>query len=328
MRIAVYGAGAVGAYLGAGLASAGADVTLIARGEHLEAMRRDGVRVIEGGRERTVRVLCLGDPREAGPQDYVIVALKAHQVSAATEGIRALLGPETAVVTAQNGIPWWYFYGVEGPLRGRRLESVDPGGRIWDAIGPQRAIGCVVYPACEVAAPGVIRHIEGDRFTLGEPTGERSERVEALAAKFTAAGFRAPVRRNIRNEVWVKLWGNVAFNPISVLTRATLAAVCADPLTRAFARAVMLEAQEVARALGEEMPVSVDARIEGAARVGDHKTSMLQDLEQGRQMEVDALVGAVVELGGLTGVPTPLLQGLYGMVRLLEGRQRQVAPDL
>jgi 2-dehydropantoate 2-reductase len=324
MRIAVYGAGAVGAYLGAGLAAAGADVTLIARGEHLEAMRRDGVRVIEGGRERTVHVRCLGDPLDAGPQDYVIVALKAHQVSGATEGIRALLGPQTAVVTAQNGIPWWYFYGVEGPLGGRRLESVDPGGRIWDAIGPQRAIGCVVYPACEVAAPGVIRHIEGDRFALGEPTGERSERVDALAANFTAAGFRAPVRRNIRNEVWVKLWGNVAFNPISVLTRATLAAVCADPLTRAFARAVMLEAQAVARALGEEMPVTVDARIEGAAHVGDHKTSMLQDLEQGREMEVDALVGAVVELGALTGVPTPLLQGLYGMVRLLQ-RQTTVA---
>jgi 2-dehydropantoate 2-reductase len=317
MRIAVFGAGAIGAYVGAKLALAGPDVTLIARGQHLEAMRRHGVRIVEGDGETAVRVRCLADPGDAGPQDYVIVALKAHQVSAAIEAIRGLLGPETAVVTAQNGIPWWYFYGIEGPLAGRRLESVDPAGRIWDAIGPARAIGCVVYPACEVTAPGVIRHIEGDRFALGEPTGERSERVQALARIFADAGFKAPVRRNIRNEIWVKLWGNVAFNPMSALTRATLAAICADPLARAFARAVMLEAQAIARALGEEMPVTVDARIEGAARVGEHKTSMLQDLEQGREMEVDALVGAVVELGSLTGVPAPLLQGLYGMVRLL-----------
>jgi 2-dehydropantoate 2-reductase len=322
MRIAIYGAGAIGAYLGAKLSLAGFDTTLIARGPHLEAMRKDGVRLIEGGEERVARPECSGELERTGRFDYVLLTVKAHQVPAALDGIERLTGPESAVVTAQNGVPWWYFYKHGGPLEGRRIESVDSGGLIWRTIRPERAIGCVVYPACEIVAPGVVRHLEGDRFTLGEPDGSRTERVETLARTFVKAGLKAPVRPRIRNEIWVKLWGNVAFNPISVLTHATLRAICRDPLTRAFAREVMLEVQAVAAALGQEMPVSVDARIRGAENVGEHKTSMLQDVEQGRDLEIDAIAGAVVELGRLTGVPTPRLDSLYGMVRLLDAKRR------
>ena len=318
MKIAVYGAGAVGAYLGARLALAGEEVTLIARGAHLEAMRERGVRVLEGEQELVAHPYCVEDPAEAGPQDYVVLTLKAHQLPPVADRIPALFGPETAVVTAQNGVPWWYFHALEGPWQGRRLESVDPGGRLWNAIGPKRVVGCVVYPATEVVAPGIVRHIEGDRFSLGEPDGSKSERVARLAAAISAAGLRAPVRTNIRNELWVKLWGNVAFNPISALTRATLDVMATDPGTRMLAREVMLEAQAVAGALGEQFRIEVDQRIEGAARVGAHKTSMLQDVERGRRLEVNALVGAVAELGRITGVPTPRIDALYALTRLLD----------
>jgi 2-dehydropantoate 2-reductase len=324
VRIAVFGAGAIGAYIGAKLDLSGVDVTLIARGPHLEAMQSQGLRVIEGESEFVVRPRCTGDTSSAGVHDYVILALKAHQVRPALAQLSPLLAPDTPVVTAQNGVPWWYFYHSGGPWEGRCIESVDPGGRIWDHVGPERAIGCVVYPACETVTPGVIRHIEGDRFTLGEPDGTRSERVTALARVLSKAGVRAPVRTNIRNEIWVKLWGNVAFNPISALTRATLEEICRDPGTRAHARAVMLEVQAVAAALGEEMPIGVEARIKAAENVGAHKTSTLQDLEAGRPMELDAMVGAVVELARITGVATPHLDGLYGMARLL-GRKLGLA---
>lgn len=320
MRVAVFGAGAIGGYVGAKLALAGVDVTLVARGEHLRAMQSDGLRLIEGESESVARAHCTADAAEAGEVDYVFLALKAHQVASAMDQLRPLLRRDTAVVTAQNGVPWWYFYRHGGPLEGRRLESVDPDGRVWDAIGPERAIACVVYPACEIVAPGVIRHIEGERFTLGEPDGSRSERVVALSKALMGAGLKAPVRPNIRNEIWVKLWGNVAFNPISALTRATLEDICRDPATRAFARALMVEVEAIAGALGEKMPVGVDARIEGAERVGAHKTSTLQDLEAGRPPEIDAMVGAVVELARLTGVPTPNLDALYGMTSLLARR--------
>ena len=309
--------------MGARLAEAGADVTLIARGPHLAAMQQDGLRLIEhDGSEIVVRPRLAADSAEAGVHDYVVLAVKAHSVSPALGAIRPLIGPETAVVTAQNGVPWWYFYGLEG-WDGRHLESVDPGGRIWDAIGPEKVIGCVVYPACTVEAPGVIRHDDDEnRFSLGEPDNTRSERVAALAGALNAAGLRAPVRRNIRGEIWVKLWGNVAFNPISALTRGTLAQICTQPATRAFARQVMVEVEAVANALGEKMAVDVDARLNGAAEVGEHKTSMLQDLEMGRPMEVDAIVSAVVELARITGTDTPYLDALDGMVRLLvESRQ-------
>lgn len=317
MRIAIFGAGAIGGYMGARLAHAGTDVTLIARGPHLAAMQENGLKLIEeDGSELVVRPRLAADSAEAGVHDYVILAVKAHSVSPALDAIAPLIGPETAVVTAQNGVPWWYFYGLEG-WDDRHLESVDPGGRIWDAIGPEKVVGCVVYPACEIEAPGVIRHIDDNRFSLGEPDNTRSERAAALASALNTAGLRAPLRRNIRSEIWVKLWGNVAMNPISALTRATLAQIGAEPATKAFARNVMLEVEAVANALGEKMAVDVDARLNGAIEVGEHKTSMLQDLELGRPMEVDAIVSAVVELARITGTETPFLDALDGMVRLL-----------
>jgi 2-dehydropantoate 2-reductase len=229
--------------------------------------------------------------------------------------LKPLLGPQTAVVTAQNGVPWWYFYRHGGALEGRRIEAVDPGGRIWDAIGPERAIGCVVYPAAEIEAPGIVRHVEGDRFPLGEPSGEKSERVAALSRVLVAAGLRAAVRPHIRNDIWVKLWGNLSFNPISALTGGTLVEIATDPGTRAVARAMMVEAQAIGEALGVEFGVDVDRRIEGAAGVGAHKTSMLQDLERGRPMEIDALVAAVQELGRRTSVATPAIDMVLALVR-------------
>jgi 2-dehydropantoate 2-reductase len=324
MRLAIFGAGAIGGYMGAKLAQRGdVDVTLIARGPHLAAMQQGGLRLIEeDGSETVTHPRLVADSRGAGRQDYVVLAVKAHSVSPALDAITPLLGPETAVVTAQNGVPWWYFYGLEGPHANRRVEAVDPGGRIWDAIGPQRVIGCVVYPACEIESPGVIRHDDAEnRFSLGEPDGSRSDRASALAKALIDAGLRAPLRNRIRGEIWVKLWGNVALNPLSALTRATLAQVCGEPATRAFARNVMLEVQAVAEALGERMAVDVDARLNGAAEVGEHKTSMLQDLELGRPMEVDAVVTAVVELARVTGIETPFLNALDGMIRLLAANQ-------
>jgi 2-dehydropantoate 2-reductase len=317
MKIAIFGAGAIGGYVGAKLSLAGADVTLIARGPHLAAMQENGLRLIEGESQVIAHPRCVADSRDAGPQDYVILAVKAHSITLALDAIAPLMGPETAVVTAQNGVPWWYFYNLPGVFEDRRLESVDPGGRIWDMIGPERVIGCVVYPACEIESPGVIRHIEDNRLSLGEPDGSRSDRVANLAQALIQAGLRAPVRTRLRGEIWVKLWGNVALNPISALTRATLVEICSRPALRTFARDVMVEAEAVATALGEKMPVGVDARLDGAEEVGEHKTSMLQDLELGRPMEVDALTGAVVELARITGVATANLDALDGMIRML-----------
>ncbi len=320
MKVCVYGAGAIGGYLGVMLARSGVDVTLVARGAHLAAMRENGLRLKlsaeMGGEELVARPRCTDDPREAGPQDYVIIALKAHSVPGVVDAMQPLLGPGTAVVTAVNGIPWWYFHGLDGPYRDRRLESVDPGGRQWDGIGPGRAIGCVVYPATEVVAPGVIEHVEGDRFTLGEPSGEKTLRVERLSAALIAAGLKAPVRPRIRDEIWVKLWGNLSFNPISALTHATLDVIATDPDSQPVARAMMLEAQAIAEALGVRFGINVDKRIAGAAAVGAHKTSMLQDLERGRPMEIDALVGSVQEMGRLVGIPTPTIDTVLGLVRL------------
>ncbi len=323
MKICIFGAGAIGGFLGAELALAGVDVTLIARGPHLEAMRQDGLVLIRDGVRRTTRPVCTGDPAEAGPQDTVIVTLKAHTGPAAVDAMQPLLGPDTAVVTATNGVPWWYFHGLQGPHEDHRIESVDPGGRQWDGIGPGRAIGCVLYPAAEVVAPGVVEHISGDRFTLGEPDGSRSGRVVALSRILAGAGLKAPVRPRIRDEIWMKLWGNVSFNPISVLTGATLDVICATPGTRALARAMMVEAQAVGEALGARFSIDVDRRIAAAAAVGAHKTSMLQDLERGRSMEIEPMVGAVAEMGRLTGVATPTIDAVLALVRL---RARRTAP--
>ena len=314
MRICIYGAGAIGGYLGAQLALAGEDVTLIARGAHLEAMRENGLKLLIDGQERVAHPFCTDDPSQAGPQDYVIVTLKAHSAPVIVEPMQPLLGRDTSVVTAVNGVPWWYFYELDGRWRDHRLETVDPGGVQWDGIGPERAIGCVVYPATEVVEPGVIQHLDGNRFTLGEPSGEKTERVKALASALIAAGFRAPVRR-IRDEIWVKLWGNLSFNPISALTLETLDTVATDPGTRAVSKAMMLEAKAIGDELGVRFPVDVERRIDGAAAVGSHRTSMLQDLERGRPMEIDALVSAVQEMGRLVGVPTPTIDVVLALVR-------------
>ena len=316
MRICVFGAGAIGGLLAARLAAAGvADLSIVARGAHLEAIRRGGLRLIEGGTERSHPIRATGTPEELGPQDYVILALKAHSVTGALDQIVPLLGPDATVVTAQNGVPWWYFFRHGGALAGTRLTAVDPGGAIWARIGPARVVGCVVYPAAEVEAPGVVRHVEGDRFPIGEPSGERTDRVVRLGEALVAAGLRAAIRSDIRGEIWVKLWGNLSFNPISALTGATLAEIVGDPGTRAAARSMMVEAQAIGEKLGVRFPIDVDRRIEGARAVGAHKTSMLQDLERGRPLEIDALVTAVQELGRLTGVATPLIDVVLALVR-------------
>ena len=314
MKVAIYGAGATGGYLGAKLALAGVDTTLIARGPHLEAMQRRGVRLLIDGDEIVAHPFCTDDPAEAGPHDFVIITLKAHSATHVVDAMQPLLGPDTAVVTAQNGVPWWYFYRVGGDWEGTRLESVDPGGRQWDGIGPERAIGCVVYVASEIAEPGVIRHLSGNRFTLGEPSGEKTARVRALSRALIGAGVRAPARR-IRQEIWVKLLGNVCFNPISALTLATLDRVATEPGTRSVARAMMEETRAIGEALGIRFKLDIERRIDGAAAVGAHRTSMLQDLEKGRAMEIDALVTSVQELGQLVDVPTPTIDVVLALVR-------------
>jgi 2-dehydropantoate 2-reductase len=316
MKICIYGAGAIGGYLAVQLARAEIDVSLIARGPHLAAMRERGLTLQIAGERHVVHPTCTDDPATLGPQDFVIVTLKAHSVPPVAERIKSLLGPETAVVMAVNGVPWWYFYKLPGPWENRRIESVDPGGRLWDVIGPERAIGCVVYPATEIVEPGVVEHVSGDRFTIGEPDGSRSERITKLSQALIAAGLKAPVRPRIRDEIWVKLWGNVVFNPVSALTHATLKGICDDPDARAVARSAMVEAKSVAERLGVKFAIDVDARIAGAAEVGEHKTSMLQDLERGRPMEIDPMVTAVAELGDLVGVDTPMIDTILALVRL------------
>ncbi len=319
MRISIFGAGAIGGYMGAKLAQAGAEVSLVARGPHLAAMQADGLRLIEEGTETVVPVRASSDAAELGEQDYVIVTLKAHSVPGVVDAMSPLIGAGTCVVSGVNGVPWWYFHKHGGDLEGTRLETVDPGGRQWDGFGPDRVLGCVVYPAAEVIRPGVVRHVEGNRFSLGEPDGSKSERALALSKALTAAGLKAPVRPRLRDEIWVKLWGNLSFNPISALTHATLDVLCTDPGTRAVAKAMMLEAQEIAERLGVKFPIDVERRIDGGAAVGTHRTSMLQDLDAGRPMEIDALVASVQELGRLTGVATPAIDTVLALV-VLRGR--------
>ncbi|BDD95050.1 2-dehydropantoate 2-reductase [Pandoraea sp. XJJ-1] len=318
MKICIYGAGAIGGYLGVQLAHAGADVSLVARGPHLAAMREHGLKLLIDGEERVAQLRCTDDPRELGPQDYVIIALKAHSVPAVLDAMQPLIGPNTAVVTAVNGIPYWYFYKHGGALEGTTLESIDPGGRQWRQLGPERAIGCVVYPATEVVAPGVIQHVYGNKFPLGEASGERTERVEKLSQLMTAGGLDAPIRENIRDEIWLKLWGNLCFNPISALTHGTLDIIASDPGTRAIARAMMLEAKAIGDKFGVHFRVDVERRINGAGAVGAHKTSMLQDLERGRAMEIDPLVSVVQEMGRLANVPTPTLDVVLALIKQRE----------
>lgn len=317
MKICIFGAGAIGGYMGAKLAQAGADVSLVARGPHLAAMQTKGLTLIEEGKEpATVRVRASANAADLGAQDYVIVTLKAHSVPPVVGAMQPLIGDHTTIVSGVNGVPWWYFHKIGGPLEGTRLHSVDPGNVQWDGFGPDRVLGCVVYPAAEVITPGTIRHIEGNRFSLGEPDGSKSERAMALSQALQSAGLKAPVRQRLRDEIWVKLWGNLSFNPISALTHATLDVLCTNPGTRDVARRMMIEAQEIAEKLGVTFPIDVERRIDGGAAVGAHRTSMLQDLDAGRPMEIDALIGSVQELGRITATPTPTIDTVLALVTL------------
>ena len=317
MKFAVVGAGAIGAFVGAMLTKSGEDVTLIARGSHLRAMQERGVRVRGSLGDFDARVSATDDPAAVGVVDVLLLTLKAHSLTAMAPRLAPLIAPETCVVSAQNGIPWWYFYRHGGEWEETRLESVDPGGEIAKNIDPARVIGCVVYPSANISEPGIIEHIEGTRFAIGEPDGSKSERCRKIADAFIKAGLRCPIRTNIRHDMWVKLMGNVAYNPISALTRATLIEIVQFAETRQLATSIMAEAESVAQRLGIEMGVSIEQRLEGAEKVGHHKTSMLQDLESGRPMELEAIVGAVVELGDRMRLPLPCTKAVYACVKLL-----------
>jgi 2-dehydropantoate 2-reductase len=319
MKIAIVGAGAIGGYLGAKLALAGEEVTFIARNKNLAAINAHGFRLqLEDGTEQhTTNVRAVQNMADAGVQDAVLLTLKAHQVKDVLPDLRALLGPDTMVVTMINGVPWWYFQQLPGAYEGRQLESVDPGGFIAQHIEPERIIGSVVYPAAELVEPGVVKVIEGNRFTLGEPNGTRSPRIEALSQAMMKAGFKSPISKDIRTEIWVKLWGNLCFNPISALTHATLQDICRFPASRELAANMMREGQAVAEALGVSFKITLDQRMAGAEAVGAHKTSMLQDVEHGRALELDALVGSVIELGRIAEVATPTISAVYATTSLL-----------
>jgi 2-dehydropantoate 2-reductase len=317
MRIAVLGAGAIGAYVGASLARAGADVHLIARGDNLEAMQREGVRVRSDRGDFEAHPPATDDPDEIGPVDVVFLGLKANSYANCGPLLAPLLHEETAVVAAQNGIPWWYFHKLEGPYEGHRIEAVDPGGAVSRVIPAERAIGCVVFAGTELAKPGVVEHVEGTRFSIGEPDGSISERCRRFSEAMIAGGLKCPVEERLRDEIWVKLMGNVAFNPLSALTRATLAAMCEHAPTRALVASMMEEALEIAHAVGAEPSVSIEKRLKGAAKVGEHKPSTLQDLEAGKPLELAAIIESVVELADLTGVEAPNLRAVSAASGLL-----------
>ncbi len=323
MKTCIVGAGAIGGLMGARLALAGVEVTLIARGPHLTAIREHGLKLIEAdGEERIARNVAATDKiGEAGEHDVVVLALKAHQIAEVADQLPALFSPETVVVTVQNGIPWWYFNKHGGELDGKRLDSLDPDGQIERNIGVERIIGSIAYPAAEKPEPGVIRHVEGLRFPLAELDGAKTDRVKAISELFVRAGFRSPVLSDIRAQIWLKAWGNLSFNPISALTRATLVEICRFPATRNLAAVMMSEAQEIAEKLGVRFRHTIEQRIAGAEQVGEHKTSMLQDVEAGRPLEVEALIGVVAELGRLTGTATPAIDAVYSCVKLLAVNQ-------
>jgi 2-dehydropantoate 2-reductase len=317
MKFLIAGAGAIGAYMGARMARAGYDVTLFARGPHLKAMQTNGVQVKSAEGDFEVRPRVVGSLEEAGLADVVFLGVKAHGVPQLAPQLKPVLGPDTTVVSTQNGIPWWYFQGIGGEWEGLRLERIDPGGAISSAIGARRVIGSIVYFSTEIASPGVIQHGEGNRISMGEPDGTRSDRCRAIAEALVASGLRCPITTHIREEIWVKILGNASFNPVSALTRATLVQMARDPGVSQVIRGIMQEVEAVARKLGMELPVSIDQRIAGAEKVGEHKTSMLQDLEAGRPMELEALVGSVVELGEKVGIAMPHTRTVYNCAKLL-----------
>jgi len=318
MKICIFGAGAIGGLIGGQLARAGVDVSFVARGPHLQAMQTHGLRLRIDGAEHVVRVPCTSNPAELGPQDYVFITLKAHSVPGAVESMRPLLHADTAVITGVNGLPYWYFHHHGADYAGTILNSVDPEGLQWRVLGPERGIGCVLYPAADLVAPGVVEHAYGKKFPLGEPSGQATTRIQRLHEAMTAAGFEAPIRADIRDEIWLKLWGNLCLNPISALTHATLDVIVADPAVRSLARGMMQEAQIIAERLGVRFRVGIERRLDGAGAIVGHKTSMLQDLEQRRPMEIDPLLGVIQELGQLTGQPTPLADAVLALIRLRE----------
>jgi 2-dehydropantoate 2-reductase len=317
VKVAILGAGAIGAYAGAALHRGGADVYLVARGEHLRALRADGIRVLSPRGDFLAHPPATDDPADIGPVDYVFLGLKAHSYPSAGSLIEPLLGPRTAVIAGQNGIPWWYFHGLSGPYEGHRIDAVDPGGATSEVLPVERAIGCVVYPAAVIESPGVIRHLEGTRFSIGEPDTSISPRCRAFSEAMIAGGLKCPVEQNLRDDIWIKLMGNVAFNPISALTRGTMVEICRHRGTRRAVERMMHEVLEIAAAVGSRPTISVERRLSGAERVGHHKTSMLQDLESGKQMELDAIIAAVVEIADLTGVDAPLLRTVHAAIDLL-----------
>ncbi len=317
MKVCIFGAGAIGGYVAAKLAQTDVDVSVVARGPHLAAMQEKGLTLQEDGQDPiNVPIRASDNAADLGPQDFVFITLKAHSVPAVVDSIQPLIGDETTIVSGVNGVPWWYFHKLGGSFEGTRLSSVDPGDAQWNGFGPDRVLGCVVYPAAEVIAPGSIKHVEGNRFSLGEPDGTKSDRASNLSAALSTAGLRAPVRPRIRDEIWLKLWGNLSFNPISALTHSTLDVLCTDEGSRSVARGMMLEAQEIGEKLGVRFPIDVEKRIDGGAAVGAHKTSMWQDLELNRPMEIDALVTSVQELGQLTGIATPTIDTVASLIKL------------
>ena len=318
MRVCIFGAGAIGAYLGLELSLAGVDVTLVARGSHYEFMKKNGVRLRIGVEEKVSHPHCVNSPEDAGEQDYIFITLKTHTSSSVASELIPLLGPKTSVVTAQNGLPWWYFYNLDGPWKNHQLTSVDPNNSQWDVIGPRRVIGTVIYPAAEIVSPGIVElqpHISQNRMPIGELDGYKSTRVSELSKALINAGFKSPIRKDIRSDIWVKLWGNLAFNPISALTGQTLESIASNPETRLVARKMMLEAQSIAELLGVKFKINVDTRIEGARAVGHHRTSMLQDLMLGRPIEIEALLGSINEIGKLVKSPTPVIDTVYALLK-------------
>jgi 2-dehydropantoate 2-reductase len=317
MKVAVLGAGAIGAYVGAALARGGTEVHLVARGKNLEAMRRNGVKVLSERGDFEAHPPATDDPSEIGPVDFVFLGLKANSYHKAGPMLEPLLHEDTAVIAAQNGIPWWYFHGVEGPYAGRQIETVDPGGAVTEVIPPERAIGCVVYAGTELEAPGVVRHLEGTRFTIGEPNRTLSDRCKAFSEAMIQGGLKCPIEEEVREEIWVKLMGNVAFNPLSALTRATMAGICRHDNARELVARMMAETLEIAESVGAHPHISIEKRLAGAERVGEHKTSTLQDLEAGKPLELAAIIGAVVELADLTGIDAPCLRTVDAASSLL-----------
>ena len=319
MKVCIVGAGAIGGYMAVRIANAGHNVSVIARGPHLAAIKARGMKLIEENDEFVAENLTATEfVGELGPMDVVLLALKAHQIVPIVNDMSVLLGPNTVIVTLQNGIPWWYFQNFDGEYANRVVETVDPGGLLFKSIDPDRLIGCIAYPAATISKPGVIQHIEGNRFPVGELSGMKTERVQMVSDLFTESGFKSRILDDIRSEIWLKLWGNLTFNPISALSHSTLVDICQFPLTRQLAATMMTEAQTVGERLGAHFRIPMEKRIAGAESVGKHKTSMLQDVEAGKPVEIESMLGAVIELAEVTGVQTPTLRAIYACVSLLD----------